>query len=322
MRGLAFALISLFCAAPAGAELPSLRLPLQCTLGETCFIQQYVDRDPGPGASDYLCRGLTYDTHRGTDFRLVFRRDIHDPGVAVVAAERGTVRAVRNDMADIAQNDEDAPDVSGKECGNGIVLDHTDGWSTQYCHLRKGSVAVRVGQELEAGQLIGRVGLSGMTEFPHLHFKLMLNDLVVDPFDPGDAADCMSSTNLWADKLPYQPGGLLAAGFDEEPLEFAAIRAGKERPEALSTSGDALVFWAYFFGLEKGDKIDIAIFAPDGQEFARQIHTVDRHRAEAYRLIGKARREQLFTPGIYSGQVILRRDGEVLDRKIRKIRLE
>ena len=37
---------------PATAEAFSLSLPVDCTLGDTCYIQHYVDRDRGPGGRD------------------------------------------------------------------------------------------------------------------------------------------------------------------------------------------------------------------------------------------------------------------------------
>ncbi|MDG2570956.1 hypothetical protein P7L87_25725, partial [Vibrio parahaemolyticus] len=50
-------------ALPAVAQDISLRLPVACEIGRTCFIQHYVDRDPSPAASDYQCGTLTYDAH-------------------------------------------------------------------------------------------------------------------------------------------------------------------------------------------------------------------------------------------------------------------
>src|SRR5690348_11641542 len=38
-----------------------LRVPVECEVGKTCFIQNLVDHDPGSGASDYMCGSLTYD---------------------------------------------------------------------------------------------------------------------------------------------------------------------------------------------------------------------------------------------------------------------
>ena len=52
----------------------SLSLPIACKIGETCFVQNYVDVDPGPGVRDYMCGSATYQAHAGTDFRLTRRR--------------------------------------------------------------------------------------------------------------------------------------------------------------------------------------------------------------------------------------------------------
>ena len=53
--------------------------------------------------------------------------------------------------------------ISGKECGNGVVLVHDDGYQTQYCHLKKGSVAVKKGARVSEGDLLGFIGMSGKT---------------------------------------------------------------------------------------------------------------------------------------------------------------
>ena len=69
---------------PAMAQDVQLQLPLDCDLGETCFIQQYVDTDPGPGAQDFMGGPLSYDGHKGTDFRITDLAAMQ-AGVAVFA---------------------------------------------------------------------------------------------------------------------------------------------------------------------------------------------------------------------------------------------
>ena len=69
MRSGICALIGALAAFPA-AGAPTFSLPVDCTLGESCFIQNYVDQDPGPRAQDFTCGPLTYDGHKGTDFAL------------------------------------------------------------------------------------------------------------------------------------------------------------------------------------------------------------------------------------------------------------
>ena len=62
------------------------------------------------------------------------------------------------------------PDSFG---GNYVVVQIHPGVYAQYAHLKKGSVAVRVGQRIRAGQQLGQLGNSGNSTGPHLHFGLL-----------------------------------------------------------------------------------------------------------------------------------------------------
>jgi murein DD-endopeptidase MepM/ murein hydrolase activator NlpD len=171
-------------AAPrAAAEGPKLSVPIACEVGRTCEVQHYVDRDPGPGARDYRCGGRTYEKHSGVDIRVpdmaAQRR-----GVDVLSAAPGRVARLRDGVADISVRAPDAPSVKGTECGNGVVIDHGEGWETQYCHMAQGSVRVKPGDQVQAGTPIGKVGLSGDTEYPHVHMTVRHAGQVVDPFSP------------------------------------------------------------------------------------------------------------------------------------------
>ncbi|ELS54430.1 M23 family metallopeptidase [Streptomyces viridochromogenes] len=57
--------------------------------------------------------------------------------------------------------------------GNHVVLDLGDGTYALYAHLRRGSLTVREGDRVTAGQPLARCGNSGNTTEPHLHFQLM-----------------------------------------------------------------------------------------------------------------------------------------------------
>lgn len=63
--------------------------------------------------------------------------------------------------------------------GRKIVLDHGRGTVTVYAHLD--SMAVKVGQRVRLGQRIGRVGTSGRTTGPHLHFEVLKHGVLSDP---------------------------------------------------------------------------------------------------------------------------------------------
>lgn len=57
--------------------------------------------------------------------------------------------------------------------GNSVVLDLGDGVYAVFAHLRRGSVRVRKGDRVKAGDVLGEVGNSGNSSEPHLHFHLM-----------------------------------------------------------------------------------------------------------------------------------------------------
>ena len=117
----------------AAASNFRLSLPVDCKIGSVCTIQNYVDRDPGPGASDYTCGRLVYDGHEGTDFRLPDGSWL-DRDIPVLAAAPGEVMGTRNDVRDHAPGAYEPDRIKDRECGNGVLIDHGDGWRTQYCH--------------------------------------------------------------------------------------------------------------------------------------------------------------------------------------------
>ena len=86
-----------------------LALPLVCEVGTTCAVQNYVEH----GGKDYRCGTLTYAGHKGTDIRIV-DLDAFRSGVPVLAAARGRVRAIRDNMQDISIRAPGAPPVAGR----------------------------------------------------------------------------------------------------------------------------------------------------------------------------------------------------------------
>lgn len=63
--------------------------------------------------------------------------------------------------------------------GKYVQIAHEDGWMSLYAHLS--SIAVKSGQELTVGQVIGAAGSTGNASGPHLHFELLKDELYINP---------------------------------------------------------------------------------------------------------------------------------------------
>lgn len=292
------------------AESPQFSIPVDCKLGETCYIQNYVDTLPAKGrVSDFACGPLSYDGHKGTDFALYTKAQMAS-GIKVIAAADGVVRGIRDEMPDTGLTPETEAALEGRECGNGVVIDHGDGWVTQYCHLKIGSILVKKGQEIEAGQPIGLIGFSGRTEFPHLHFAVRNRAQVVDPFDPDGANTCAVSENtLWKYPPAYQAGGLIDLGFSSRVPDYLDVKAGTAQLDQLTPTSQAIVLWAYTFGTRTGDIIRFEFGGPKGVKFEHETR-LDKTQALGFRAAGKRLKSDAWPEGLYTGRASLWRKGK------------
>jgi hypothetical protein len=278
--------------------------PVACKLGETCFVQNFVDHDPGDAVKDYRCGSRTYNGHEGTDIRLTDMQ-AEQAGVGVLASADGRVVGTRDGVDDISVRVTGLAAVAGKECGNGVLIDHGQGWSTQYCHLKNGSIIVTPGQTVTAGTQLGQVGLSGETEFPHLHMTVRHNGTIIDPFafdEPADA--CSGGSSLWAtqisEKAAYQEREILNFGFSSITPTMENIESGTVRQHPPDTKSDALVAYVRSIGLRKGDEQIISVKFPDGRPFAEyRVPPLETNKAQFFALAGQRRKNHDWPAGTY-----------------------
>jgi hypothetical protein len=135
-------------------------------------------------------------------------------GTPIVAAQTGTVTAARHDATGY---------------GTHLRLQHEEGYQTIYGHMW--DFAVKVGDKVRAGAIIGRSDNTGNSTGPHLHFELRKNNVAVDPaslltaFLPGGetpgGGEVVIPGGGPGEQPGGQPGGEIPAG--EEPTAFPSL---------------------------------------------------------------------------------------------------
>ena len=297
-------------ATPLAADQPELTLPVACDLGRTCFIEDYVDTDPSDGQRDHACGIKSRDGHRGTDIALLSFEEM-EQGVSVLAAAPGVVAATRDGVQDRAINPDTRDQIEGRECGNAVRIDHGGGWQTLYCHMQNGSIAVKSGQQVQAGDVLGLVGLSGLTNVPHLHLGVLKDGEVVDPFNPGNRDTCgTGGKGMWRDAPGYDRAGLFTAGFSTTVPDLDTVSSGAARVQE-ATPDQPLVLYAHVFYAKPGDTLTLTAQGPDGEVFATLLD-LEAPQAQLFRAFGRRAPETGWPEGAYRGYVVLRRDGRVL----------
>jgi hypothetical protein len=177
-------------------------------------------------------------------------------------------------------------------------------------------VRVKVGQPVKAGEPLGRVGLSGKTEFPHLHMTVRHAGKVVDPFGPADPAAerCGGGGGgMWTPAaraaLAYKAGTILNAGFAGQPLTMAAIEQGGVA--APGVGSPAVVAYMRAIGLEQGDVMEMTVKGPQGLVLGpERLTKLDRDKAQAFAMLGRKRPAAGWPRGRYSADLRVLRAGK------------
>ena len=296
---------ALFTSASAQDRLP-LSFPLDCALGETCFITALQDHDVGSFSVDYSCGTLTRDGHSGTDFTLPDLAAM-ERGVNVLAAAPGMVAGTRDRLPD------NGADYGDEECGNGVAIAHGDGWVTQYCHMRLGSLTVETGQRVETGDILGKVGRSGAATLPHLHLSLRKDDEEVDPFAPGTVGCGNGDDALWDTAITAPAAGFLKAGFATEPPNYDEVKESFDGTTTLSPTAP-IVAWVSGYGSRPGDVLTTTISTPTGL-FNRQVDVMERRQEAWFRFSGRRYTDTPWPAGDYTATITLTRQGQIIAEK-------
>jgi hypothetical protein len=169
-----------------------LKIPIQYYQQKTSLIFPF--RGQGVVGQDWITNG-GHSGGIGTDFAIDVRgldqnyaeqKDDSDEnasasgwGREVLAPAAGTVTYARNDVPNNPHQGD--PDINSFAAlhdpvmaymGNCVIIDHGNSEYSVMAHMQQGSVTVKVGERVAAGQAIGRLGNSGDSFGPHLHYQL------------------------------------------------------------------------------------------------------------------------------------------------------
>ena len=104
-----------------------------------------------------------YNFHTGLDFDP-------DYGTPIYSVADGIVSLIEN---------------PGPTCGVAVFIEHNvegNKFTSVYCHMVVDSVPFKAGDTVEKGDLVGNIGLTGVTTGPHLHLEIRVNDVPIDPY--------------------------------------------------------------------------------------------------------------------------------------------
>jgi hypothetical protein len=236
---------------PSTPSSTLLLWPVGGSEGRDWVINNYVDLDLTSGIRDYTgasgSAAKTSNGHLGIDIDSPNFRWMDGGVPIVVAAASGVVTGIRDGEPD--------RNTSCAAHPNFVHVRHADGLTALYYHLKKGSVAVSLGQQVSAGHVLGVAGSSGCSTAAHLHFELRDDaNKVVDPF----------REKLWATPPTYNPplslmdlviaaGGMTLQQIKDPAPNVTSIPAGSLLGVGVSMAGGAA-----------GDVISLVITDPTG----------------------------------------------------------
>ncbi|MBD8525747.1 M23 family metallopeptidase [Pseudomarimonas arenosa] len=233
----------------------------------------FVDLNPAfPNQlRDYQCGRRTYDTaagynHRGTDIGLwpFSWQTMAQESVTVRAVAPGSIVLKRDGNFD-RNCSFDVPDTP-----NLLFIAHDDGSIGWYLHMKSGSLTDKEpGDRVETGEVLGRVGSSGISTGPHLHFELRDslagNAAVIDPF----SGQCNTQPSRWAEQPDYQIQRLESVSLHSAPPELFQDQCNRpENPhhQRHFQPGQRLYLALYYNGQRANETAEIRLLGPDGAE--------------------------------------------------------
>ncbi|RMH79858.1 MAG: hypothetical protein D6681_18895 [Calditrichaeota bacterium] len=138
------------------------------------FHGEYTHKDDWAYGMDFMIQDEGGKIYRGQGARL---SDYHCYDVPVLAPAPGKVVVVKNDTPDNPPGQTNPRD----NWGNCVIIEHAPYYYSCLAHLKRNTICVKEGDEVEKGQKIGHCGNSGRSPYPHIHLQFQTQPYVGAP---------------------------------------------------------------------------------------------------------------------------------------------
>ena len=232
-------------------------------------ISNYVDLDPQPSRTlDWTCGARTYDGHHGIDYFLwPFEwLTMDQEAIDIVAAAPGVIIGKSN-----GYSDRSCPTNRTNEW-NAVYVRHADGSVAWYGHMKNNSLTSKaVGASVATGEFLGKVGSSGYSTGPHLHFELHdETNRIIEP--NSNYSTCHKEPSLWAEQPPYYESRINIIATHSAPPDFRENNCPNPIAEAPNFSnsfkpGSTVFFAGYYQDQLPHQLTNFTAIRPDGTTF-------------------------------------------------------
>jgi murein DD-endopeptidase MepM/ murein hydrolase activator NlpD len=239
---------------------------------EKHIISMFYDHDSNypTAVKDYFCNNRSYDlldgyNHSGTDIMIwpFSWYLMEEEFVNVIAVADGHI--IIKDDGNYDKN----YSLNTEFESNTICIQHIDGSVTCYAHLKKYSLTEKnIGDFVSQGVVIGKVGSSGMSTGPHLHFEYISNNFsITDPFNGNCNNGIVSS--MWENQKNYfDPNIVGLYTHSNIPEIFSKTNAvEKHNIEIQFYQGDTVFLGAYYRDLFSNNNSHLKITNSNGSLF-------------------------------------------------------
>jgi|GEM_PF-1510748 len=273
--------------------------------GKSYFsISNHFDLLANSGIRDFNCLRRTYNGHRGVDIFLwpAWWKKMDEEQVDVVASQKGVILAR-------ADGNFDRQCVWTNAQWNAVYVLHPDNQIVWYGHLKRNTVTSKlVGDSVAQGEYLGKVGSSGRSSGPHLHFEVTKNSTKFDPFQ----GPCQSQSSLWQNQLPYWNSFLSLSQTQSSAPIFPNCPAREDLLEKSHFEvGDSVFLCNYYRDLRNGDTTIVYLQNSIGEYLDTVFHidTLDESfYSAAYNFWFYVFDVDLSPPGSYTFTSIYKRD--------------